>query len=46
MKSIGKTAAHMEILMALRSHDGEKCVKLMKRHLKESIEGLNRSVEE
>jgi DNA-binding GntR family transcriptional regulator len=38
--------SHKEILMALRAHDSEKSVKLMKRHLKESISGLSRIVEE
>ncbi len=38
--------SHKEILMALRAHDVDRSVKLMKRHLKDSIQGLSEALEE
>ncbi|MDD3706959.1 MAG: GntR family transcriptional regulator [Aminobacterium sp.] len=38
--------AHREILVALRHHDSEKCVKLLRAHLQDAIEGLRRAREE
>ncbi len=38
--------SHKEILMALRAHDVEKSIKLMKRHLKDAIAGLSEALEE
>lgn len=38
--------SHKEILMALRIHDAEKAVKLMKKHLQETISRLSESLEE
>ncbi|MGI6784320.1 MAG: GntR family transcriptional regulator [Aminivibrio sp.] len=38
--------SHKEILMALRAHDVEKSVKLMKRHLKDAVAGLSQALEE
>lgn len=37
--------SHKEILMALRAHDVEKSVKLMKRHLKDAVAGLSQALE-
>ena len=38
--------AHREILVALRHHDAEKCVKLLRGHLQEAIMGLRKAREE
>ena len=45
-ETIPTVDAHKEILVALRSHDGERCVKLMRRHLSEAFSGLSQVVEE
>ena len=43
IETVPTVDVHREILVALRHHDVEKCVKLMKRHLKEAAAGINQS---
>ncbi|NLB84459.1 MAG: GntR family transcriptional regulator [Synergistaceae bacterium] len=45
-ESIPTVEAHREILVALRSRDAEKCVKLMRQHLSDAFSGLSQVVEE
>ncbi|WP_024822959.1 GntR family transcriptional regulator [Aminobacterium mobile] len=46
LETVPSVDAHREILIALRHHDSERSVTLLKRHLQDAIEGLRQAREE
>ncbi|HCA40682.1 MAG TPA: GntR family transcriptional regulator [Aminobacterium sp.] len=46
LETVPSVDAHREILIALRHHDSERSVTLLKKHLQDAIEGLRQAREE